>query len=463
MVSINKSINKRKSWSKEVVEQALQEYEHGANISTVSEAHGMSTNTLRRFINKSDLPPEVKHRIPRTMSLEEEAVFVEWLKILAANDVYIATKQIGILVDKVLEAQGRTSRFQGKNRGHDWYKDLMNRHLDLKSMIIWNIWRKCTIYNIDDLVSSYLSYIGCEKQQSRKGDTAEAERSFSDETGSNERAEVIVLEQDSKYPAEVTEAAASHAAENNSPSSYFVFVRPRVITDNKFRLKSKQSIQTHTKVASSSSSRKSSCKSRKHRKLKPAYTPEAIASASSLVSEGIDKMEECLQEDQLNTFHRYQRGRKEINSDPLFLAWKCLHRFKKELPKNKTKSSERRKCKVSNSQEICNKQAVSTATVSLPMSVSTTSTQSDPSIKLHISLNFASPAAKYSDNDFCAAEPAGQGGNAQVEEVATDDLRSLQVDEIAREGKEEAHTGRPKRKRKPSRKAACSSPVKRKK
>ena len=462
------SINKRKSWSKEVVEQALQEYEDGANTSTVSEAHGMSTKTLRRFINKSDLPPEVKRRTPRTMSLEEEAVFVEWLKMLAVNDVYIATKQIGNLVDKVLEAQGRTSRFQGKNRGYDWYKELMNRHLELKSMIIWNIWRKCTMYNIDDLASSYLSYIGFDKQQSRKEGTAEAAPSFSDETRSKEGAEVIILEQGSKDYPEVTEVVASRGTENNSPSSSFVFVRPRVVQDNKSTLKSKQSNQPRSQIAPNSSSRKSDRRCRKHKKFKPAYTPEAMASASCLVSDGIYKVEECLQEDQLTAFKKRKRGRSEVDSDPLFIAWKYLHRFKKELPKNKTKSSRRQNVKISKSQEIRNNQTTSTAnnttaTICMPMSMSTMSTQSNASIKLNISLNFASPAARDSDSYLGTEERTRKDGNAQAEEVANGDDKPLQVAEDVRERNEGADTGRPKRKRKPSRKAAYSLPVKRKK
>ena len=424
-------MSKTNRWSIETIEKALNAHSAGASMREINRSFGIPKSTFRRYVH-GDFP--VKPR--RTFTLQEERVFMEWLRGMANNGVHISRRQVPEIVEKVLEAQGRKSNFQGKRPGRDWYDKLLRRHQDIKS-IIYGLKIKPMFYDLDGLVASYTefaeSYMAYEKdtlaKQAANQDSKETPSKHVDvgNTGVDDGAESEAAVENITANNVVVESIVPIQApigDDLTPPPSFLIVHPKAVKETDPISPRKRLPRTSLKNAKT--------KTKKH-KVKTVSSASSRDELLDLVNEGIAKVEGSLQAGQLELFLKRRLEGYDIDDDPLFIAWKYLHLVKEELHKGKLDNEVKKheECTKSQEKALPNNLA---ANIAVPFTAPWT--QGSQSISLNISLNFA-PSNDSQSINANLAEPVPHSSNAQGMKCATGDARpqehvSGEEDEVKR-------------------------------
>eukprot|EP00112_Aurelia_sp_Birch-Aquarium-sp1_P022308 Seg625.7 transcript_id=Seg625.7/GoldUCD/mRNA.D3Y31 product="hypothetical protein" protein_id=Seg625.7/GoldUCD/D3Y31 len=407
-----------KRWSMETIEEALKAHSAGASLREVNRSFGIPSTTFRRYVI-GDFPTKTR----RTFTLQEERVFMEWLRGMANNGVRISRRQIPEIVEKVLEAQGRKSNFQGKHPGRDWYDKLLKRHQDIKSLI-YGLKMKPLFYDLDGLVASYTefaeSYIAYEKDTLAR----QSENQDSRETPSNGTESETAVENITPNNVVVESIVPIQApiGDDLTPPS-FLIVHPKAVEE-------RDQISPRKKLPRKDL-KKAKTKTKKHKDVKTVSSASSPVDWLHLVNEGIAKVESSLQGGQLDIFLIRRLEGYDIDDDPLFTAWKYLHLVKEELHKGKLYSEVEKHDEGTNRQEKALPNSMA-ANIAVPFVAPWV--QGNQSISLNISLNFVPSGSDSQRMEVSIAKPVTQrSNNAQGMTKAPGDARPPQKPVIGAE------------------------------
>ncbi|XP_050501919.1 tigger transposable element-derived protein 1-like [Diabrotica virgifera virgifera] len=127
-----------KKYSEDVIKLAIQEVREGNSIKSTAKKHNISRPTLQRRL-RTDVFVATRMGPPTVFSLDQELVFVRWIKEMANKGFPVTKDTFMFSVAKTAKELNITFGDGSSDPGRKWYEGFMKRHPDVSTRTSQNL------------------------------------------------------------------------------------------------------------------------------------------------------------------------------------------------------------------------------------------------------------------------------------------------------------------------------------